>query len=256
MRVRAFVFSLFLIAIPAGPAFAQLRASPPRMGAVVQTTQLDGKQITFGVLNTSEKEITAVSLAVVLTRPNGETATFGLGTDFIGGIIDSAMLGYEVEPGASHGIALGDVKDLTFPVPEQNATYSASVDVVVYADATADVLNKVAFQSIVRQRKGTLLGYQKANQLMAAALANADDPHPSLTVANQLKALVDANQKKGGNFIGIGLLDAAQNLRNTPRDTAGRSAQEDDHIRELITAYEGRISLLSPHTALTQEVQP
>src|SRR5271170_6320343 len=234
-----------------------LRASPP-IGAVVQDSHYDSakSQLTVRVLNASKKDITAIALTVFITHPNGAEVSFWWSTDFVWGIINSAEAGYETEPGESHGFgAAGTSRDLNIPLSPPGVSYRATVNVVIYADGTADVMDEVAFKSLVMHRKGWLVGMQKANELLEKALADPDDPHPSKTVEAQLKILAnDADQDKNtddpASYEGSALLDAAQNIRNTPKDPAGRSAGEDEHLRMIIKTYENHASLLSPHAAV------
>jgi len=241
-----------------------LRASPP-IGAVVQDSHYDSakSQLTVRVLNASKKDITAIALTVFITHPNGAEVSFWWSTDFVWGIIYSAEAGYETEPGESHGFGAGTSRDLNIPLSPPGVSYRATVNVVIYADGTADVMDKVAFKSLVMHRKGWLVGMQKANELLEKALADPDDPHPSKTVEAQLKILanvLDADQDKNtddpASYEGSALLDAAQNIRNTPKDPAGRSAGEDEHLRMIIKTYENHASLLSPHAAVVEGVRP
>ena len=255
---------LFLATILATSMLAPLRASPP-IGAVVQTWQFDAakSQLAVRVLNTSQKDITAMSFTVFITHPNGAEVSFSWSTDFVWGIISSAEQGYEIESGASHGFGAGTSRDLNIPLSPPGVSYRATIGVVIYADGTADVLDKAAFRELVMQRKGAVLAMQKANELLVKALADPNDAHPSITVDAQLKTLahaLEADQHKNvddpASYEALGFLVAAQDIRNTPKDPTGRSAREDDHLRMIVKTHENRISLLSPHTAVAKGVQP
>jgi hypothetical protein len=266
-------FPLFLavaLAIVASAHPPALRASPRPAsiaGATVQAVKFDPttNQLTLRVANISHKDISAIGFTIFATypKPDGGIVPLGWTIDLLGGIISYALDGQEVEPGAGHGIAAGRFRDLNVPIPMPALNYRAILNVVVYADSTADVLDEAAFQRIVMHRKGELLGMQKANELLASALVDPNGDHPSLIVAAKLKALVhalDINQHKNADdsasYVGLGFLDAIQNLENTPRDPAGRSVMEDDHLRAFIRSREDRISLLSSHTEVVERVQP
>ena len=207
--------------------------------------------MTFNILNTSNKNITAFSLLVRLIYPDGTAGTREYGNDFLPFMAENQGNG-AIVPGATFAI---DV-----PLGQQQIqTASATVELVVYADATADVLNEQAFASISAQRKGWILGYQKANELIQKALADSNDPHPSTTVAAQLKAQAkqyETNPPAGGAYAALGLLDAATNVSNSPKSPNGRSQKEDDFLRGLVKAHQSRISLSLPHTQVTKGVRP
>ncbi len=251
---RTIIILLFLLVFAFG-AWAQnspLRASPP-IGAVVQgPPHYDtAKQIvTFNLLNTSHKDISAYSMMVRVTHPDGTASTWEYGGDF---------LPFMVATGKG-ALTPGAIFTTEVPLGQQEVqTASATVDVVVYADDTADVLNEQVFQSIASARKGRVLGLQKANELLQNALADPNDPHPSITVTAKLKALAkqyETNPPKGHEDEGVGLLDAATNISNAPKSPAGRSEKEDAYLQALVKRLQDHISLMLPHTQLTKGVQP
>jgi hypothetical protein len=213
------------------------------------------------VLNTTQKDITAMSFTVFITHANGAEVSFSWSIDFVAEIISSAE--HEIKSGASHGFGAGTSRDLAIPLSPPGVSYKATVGVVIYADGTADVVDKEAFKQLVMQRKGEVLAMQKANELLAEALADPNDAHPSVTVEARLKILahvLEADHHKDmddpASYEALGFLEAAQDIRNTPKDPAGRSVGENDHLRMLIKAHENRISLLLPHTAVAEGVRP
>lgn len=261
MVFRVLVFSLLFSAC-AFTSAQFLRASPP-IGAVVQTWHYDAakSQLAVRVLNTSQKDITAMSFTVFITHANGAEVSFSWSIDFVAEIISSAE--HEIKSSANHGFEAGTSRDLDIPLSPPGVSYKATVGVVIYADGTADVVDKGAFKQLVMRRKGEVLAMQKANELLAEALANPNDAHPSVTVEARLKALahvLEADQHKDmddpASYEALGFLEAAQDIRNTPKDPAGRSVGEDDHLRMLIKVHENRISLLLPHTAVAEGVRP
>lgn len=226
---------LCLFAIP-------LRGSP--MGAEVQGSHYDAaKQIvTFDLLNTSHKDITAYALLVRVIRSDGTPAVWTYGGDFVPFMSQNGGNG-ALKPGATVAV---DV-----PLGQQKIeSASATVNVVVYEDNTADVLNEQIFQSIAEGRKAWMLGLQEANQLLQSALGDASDPHPSNTVLAKLTALAKTRPSS------VGLMDAATNIANAPKSPAGRSDKEDNYLRTLIKAHQDRIAIISAHTRLTKGVQP
>ncbi len=247
---KTIIILLVVFALGAWTQNSPLRASPP-IGAVVQSSHYDPARqiVTFNLLNTSHKDISAFSLLVRANYPDGTAGTWEYGGDF---------LPFMVATG-NGALTPGAISAIDVPLGQQQVqTVSATVDVVVYADDTADVLNQQVFESIVSQRKGRVLGLQKANELLQNALADPNDAHPSITVAAKLKALAkqyETNPPTGGAFEGLGLLDAATNISNAPK-SATRSEKEDGYLRALIKRHQDRISLMLPHTQLTKGVQP
>ena len=230
---------------------ANLARSAP-IGVVVQSSHYDSAKqvITFNLLNTSHKDVSAYSMLVLVTHPDGTIGTWEYGGDFLPHII--ATGGGAFAPGAT----------LTVDVPvgqQEVQTASATVDVIVYADDTADVRNEQVFASITSARKGRMVGLQKANEILQAALADPNDPHPSITVAAKLKALAkqyETNPPKGYEDAGLGLLDAATNISNAPKSPTGRSDKEDAYLQALIKRHQEHIALMLPHTQPTKGVKP
>jgi hypothetical protein len=221
-----------------------LRGSPPTIGAVVQGSHYDrAKQIaTFDLVNTSHKDITAFSLLVRATFLDGTAGTWNYGGDFLPHIADTGT--GALAPGATFAVEV--------PVGQQQLQeVTATVDLVVYADDTADVLNQSMFDTIVSARKSRAAGLQKANELLQSALADPNDPHPSLTVLAQLQALAKQHEN---DWQSLGLLEAATDISNAPKSPAGRSDREDAFLRTLIKTQQDRASVMSAHTQLTKGV--
>lgn len=242
---------------------AHLARSAP-IGAEVQSSTYDQvRGITIvRIVNTSQKPITAISVSLRLAHPDGTISISQYGGDFLPFMAYAAASGLP-QPQGNGAFMPGAVFAMEVPTGQQLVqTTSATVDVVVYDDATADVLNEPVFRSIASQRKGRMLGLQRALELLQKALADPNDPHPSMTVTTQLKALAaqhDKNPSTGGGeaFEGLGLLEAATDISNAPKSpSAGRSQEEDDYLRALIKTHENRISFSLPHTQLTKQVRP
>jgi len=240
---------------------AHLARSAP-IGAVVQSSNYDQVKgiTTVRIVNTSQKLITAISVSLRLAHPDGTISISQYDGDFLPFMAYAAASGIPQQQG-NGGLAPGAVFAMEVPTGQQLVqTTSATVDVVVYDDATADVLNEPVFRSITLGRKGRVLGLQRAAALLQKALADPNDPHPSITVTAQLKALAaqhDKNPSTGGEaFEGVGLLEAATDISNAPKSPSGRSQEEDDYLRGLIKTHENRVSFSLPHTQLTKQVRP
>jgi hypothetical protein len=237
------------------------RSAP--IGAEVQSSNYDAVKgiVTFNVLNTSRKDISAFSLLVRVTHPDGTVGTWEYGGDFLPFMLDVIEEGHPIPPYPGNGaLAPGAISSIAVSLGQQQVqAASATVDVVVYTDDTADVRNEQVFQSIISARKGRMLGLQKANELLQNALADPNDAHPSITVAAKLKVLAkqyETNPPAEAKEEGLGLLDAATNISNAPKSPTGRSEKEDSYLRALLVRQQNRIPLILPHTQLAKGVQP
>jgi hypothetical protein len=249
MPCRKVVFCSFQVALLILLA-QSLRASP--IGAVIQGFRYDAARqiVTFDLLNASHKEISAYSLSVRVTHPDGSVGTWEYGGDF---------LPFMSTNGGAGALAPGAIVQVAVPVGNEVQAASATVNVVVYTDGTADGFDPKVLGIIAAKRKGAIRGLEKANELLQEALANPNDAHPSLTVVSKLKALAkqyEVHAPTGAEFDAAGLLGAATNISNAPRSPAGRSENEDEYLRSLIKRHQDRISLMQPHTQLTKAVQP
>jgi hypothetical protein len=244
---------------------AAVSAQSRTIGATVQGADYDAAKgvTTLHILNTSGKVITFLQMPIIVTFPDGTESLPGsnsMGLEMLSYLIEVERTGHPAEGQGNGGIQPGAVLD--YEIAGQPGPVRATVELVAYADGTADVLNEERFKDLVASRKGMVRGLQKANELLNIALADPTIEHPSLTVAAQLKALAAAiSQQKyseaggGSGWYGLELQVAAQNIQNRWQDPAGRSDLEDSQLRELIKRHEEEISLIVPHTEL-REAQP
>lgn len=221
------------------------------IGAVVQSTDYDAAKgvTTVHILNSSHKEISALTLSLRVTFPDGSVSAPGVfGLDFLEGIIQG-----------KGGFAPGAVHIQEFP--GQAGPVQATVDMVAYSDGTADVMNELAFKTLVANRKATVRALQKVDELMNNALADPAEQHPSARVAAELKGILAAmDQQKtpeeGAAAYGSELKSAIQDLNNKPQSPLGRSDQEDNMLRALVKTHGDRITVTMRHTQLAKAVQP
>ena len=69
----------------------------------------------------------------------------------------------------------------------KDISVKAAVDFVVYADATAEVLNEHAFSQIVAIRKGHLIAMQKVGKVIKQVLADPTITNPGAAAAAELR---------------------------------------------------------------------
>ncbi len=100
---KTIITVLVVFALGALAQNSLLRASPP-IGAVVQDSHYDpAKQIvTFDLLNTSHKDISAYSMLVRVNHPDGTASTWEYGGDFLPFMV--ATGNGALKPGATFAI--------------------------------------------------------------------------------------------------------------------------------------------------------
>jgi hypothetical protein len=235
------------------------------LGAEVQSWHYDPIKgiTTITIVNASHKDISAYSVMVMVFYADGTSNVTERTEDLLPGIISTSVAGHSLTADGGNGaFAPGATRDLTSPDSKPMQNIQATIQVVAYADGTADVRNEESFKKIVAQRKGTVLGLQKANELLTSALADPAEHHPSAAVATELQRLTDilpARKLARDNpeaHEGLGLLAARTQIEHAPQSPAGRTAAEEDYLRALIKDHERRISATLPHTQLTKAVQP
>jgi hypothetical protein len=173
-RLFQAVFALLLLV-----SFA--RSAPTITGAAVQTWHYDPQShlITVRILNTSDKDITALGIAANFTFTDkagqDQVSHVILLPDFlvqkvlldmVRGTSEEdklrAQLGPEVLP------AGGTYEEKTGVPPGGFKDFSATIEVVVYADKTAEATNPDALQALIDTRKRRAAAIQKAQEIMAA----------------------------------------------------------------------------------------
>jgi len=131
------------------------------------------------------------------------------------------------------------------------ASVEAVVDVVAYADGTADVLdNDQAFQNLVAERKGPLLAMQKTMEIIKGVLADPMVSSPVAEVLRVLTPLADADQAR--NRPADAEFFEAMGLRNHVRDLeiVPKTMTEREWLTRYVEQQEKRIALWSPHANL------
>jgi hypothetical protein len=191
--IRSLVYGLVLVFLFASASQAQ---SPP-IGAVVQTWRYDAatKQLVVRVVNTSGKDITALNLSVTEKYADGTTNLSERTTDYL-----PLMASIEASPGlqlkyGNGTFAAGSSRDIAIPEPKDVVDASIILDMVAYADRSADVTNERAFSHLVADRKEILSAMQQANQAMKDALAT---PDPKSSAVKELTRLADVAKGSGG----------------------------------------------------------
>jgi hypothetical protein len=187
------------------------------------------------ILNTSHKDITAYNLSVTAKYADGSTNFFESSQDFLPLMGSVANGSEEMRQRFGNGtFAAGTHRDESFPGQLHDITdLTAIVDVVAYADSTADVDNDRAFSHIVAQRKGSVLAMEKVNQLLQS---NPD----KAAVAKELKRLAEVLRARNISP------DDPESYEADHFQEAARHVNETDYA----TALHDRIAHATPHTQL------
>jgi hypothetical protein len=154
--------------------------------------------------------------------------------------------------------AAGTTRDYVIPGEQKDvADIEAVVDVVAYADGTADVLNNDrAFRNLMAERKGPILAMQKTTEIIKRVLADPMVSSPVAEVLRVLTPLADADQTKNRPpedpefFEAMHLRNDVKNLEMVPKLLPAKMTE-----REWLTRYveqqEKQIALLALHANLS-----
>ena len=223
------------------------------MGVVVQGADdnSDKSTTTVHLLNTSNKEITAFNLSVQQTLPDGKTFKPSAHTeDMLGAYL---VTGKAFSPNSTFDVQIGKtLVQIPQPVDE-----TLVVDVVIYADGTAQVQNQDRFKDITEQRRAGFRTLEKVNEAIENVLADPSTEHPTASVAARLKAVLDDDQKKadtannnvisGGGEPGEAQLEDA--IRNLTRFV---NRNQEAPLLEMLRHNKSELAKLAPHVHIAQ----
>ena len=127
------------------------------------------------------------------------------------------------------------------------------VDVVIYADGTAQVQNQDRFKDIMDQRTAHFRTLEKVDDAIDKVTAE----HPTATVAARLKAVLDDDQKKadtdskaviqGNGSPGEGQLESQ--IRNLTRFI---NRNQEAPLDEMLQHNKSELAKLAPHVHVTE----
>lgn len=250
-------------------AQSKLPDTLPGVGVVIESWHYDPAQktVTLHLVNRSNKTATAWSISMAVTYADGSTNPW-----YADGIPhklqDSQRMEDElnlfIRPEARRGrsvFAAGTTRDYAIPDGGQKivASIEAVVDVVAYADGTADVLdNDRALQNLVAVRKGPLMAMEKTTEIIKRVLADPMVSSPTAEVLRVLTPLADVDPTKNRPLEDPAFHEAFS-LQNDVRNLemmqkSQRWLQMNMTEREWLTQYveqqEKQIALWSPHANL------
>jgi len=241
--------------IPAGQS--QLPNALP--GVVIESWHYDPlqKTVTLHLVNRSHKDVTAFNISIAERYADGSTNPSyaeGIPHNLQDHQIMEDMLGALIQGNGT--FAAGTTRDYVIPGEQKDISdVEAVVDVVAYADGTADVQdNDRAFRNLMAERKGGLLAMEKVNDVIERVLADAMVSDPVSAALNELLPYTESLEAKTKNGSPeVAENNVARNLRGDIRNL--QYMQRDKITRESLARYveyqEKQIALLKPHANLS-----
>ena len=253
------------------PIFLLLSAHMPRSapvtGAVVQTWHYDSQTnlVTAQIVNVSHKDITAYNISIKETYAGGRPVrSHELMTDTAGepafiqelqGTVGEENLRKALRSTGGVGDGLfhpGESRKEIIGVQPGLQNFEAVIDVVAYADSTAEATNNDALQRLISHRKVALTSRQAANDIIKAALADPNDSDPAATAAKQIQNRITVWQAQKHTTLDFepgvakGVVDELRAISSRPL-TDKRNA-----LTQYLTKSEKRLATFSPHAELTK----
>jgi hypothetical protein len=189
-------------------------------GAIVQAINISGKVASITVLNTTDKPITGVSLALVAHFADGHEEPSEYTEDY------GPLTGQVIAP---HQVGV-----IAKPYASDPTSVDARVSMVIYKDGTAEASNPRTLNDIIAERVGTL----KALQASVTALRDSlSDPHPTQYVTDKLTAA------SADKTVSKGWLD--ETIKRT--QAAASRGQERSFIQSEIKRLDGEAQKYAPY---------
>jgi hypothetical protein len=233
------------------------------LGVVIESWHFDPqhKTLTLHLVNQSHKEVTAYNISIAEKYADGSTNPWyaeGIPHNLQDSQMMEDVLNLTNQPNRK-AFAAGTTHDYVMYGQEKEiADIEAVVDVVAYADGTADVLdNDRSFRNLVAERKGRLLAMEKVTDVIKRALADPMVSDPVSAALNELLPFaesLDAKTKNSSpevaeNNVARNLRGDIQNLERMQQEKMSGTAQ-----RESLAGYgeylEKMIASLRPHCEL------
>lgn len=238
-------------------AFAtSLRAGP--LGAMLQSWDIDSTKnaVTLHLFNSSGKDISAYNITIKETYGQ-QVNEHQYYEDMVG-----VMLRIQ-DPTEIHRDELaemyngngtweaGTIHDQVLFVQPGLTDFEATLDVVVYADKTAETTNRDALERAMTTRKAIAQTLQAASEAIKQALSNPIDESPQETAIKEIEGLrknwEDSHHE--GNFNAGAFDGAILDLENAPLAAAALHRTLPDYLSYLASQNSGRALSLLEHAA-------
>src|SRR5712692_8908598 len=239
-----------------------LRASPP-IGAVVQTWHYDpqANTVTVRIVNISDKNITAVNMSINETFADHSVNNHERLVDMLAAVV----LVQQIKGTPDEDRIRTQLGDGTLPAHQSFdrvfryadgkvvTDFHATIDVVAYADGSAEATNIAALARLREHRKAELLSYEKASQILKEVLADSAIQTPTEEAAARLEKFLIAWKAQPHSSVDLepGIMEAVvRDLKNAPRVAAAQHIGEAEFLQRYVAEKEQHISMLSTHTQL------
>ena len=236
-------------------------------GVVIESWRYDPAQkaVILHLVNQSHKDVTAFNISILEKYADGSTSYLDgtpsdihdhqLMEDMLGLVINTQL---GVSPGSGKGtFAAGTGRDYPDLVGKDVSGIDAIVDVVAYADGSADVRdNDRAFRNLTAERKGSLLAMEKVTEVVKRVLADPMVSDPVSAALNELLPFAESLEAKTKNRSPeVAENNVARNLQGDIRNLQGmREKKSGTAQRESLAGYveyhEKLIALMKPHCEL------
>ncbi len=248
--------------VPAIP-MAQSKLPNSLPGVVIESWRYDPlqKTLTLHLVNHSHSDVTAFNISIAEKYADGSTNPWyaeGIPHNLQDSQMMEDMLNLMNQPDRK-AFAAGTAHDQVMYGKEKDiADIEAVVDVVAYADGTADVLNNDrAFRNLVAERKGRLLAMEKVTEVIKRVLSDPMVSDPVSAAVNELLPFaesLDAKTKNRSpevaeNNVARNLQGDIQNLQRMQQDKMSGTARRESLVG-YVEYYEKRIALMKPHCEL------
>ena len=156
----------------------------------------------------------------------------------------------------------GTSRDYIDHVSKDVSDIEAAVDVVAYADGTAQVLdNERGFKQMMAERKGQLLAMQKVTEVVEGVLADPMVTNPFDDAVEKLAALADSTEKLQHGSPEDPESNAARHLQSYLRNFQAMQKSKHwstnmtdrDWLQQYVDSQQKRIELMKPHCELAVE---
>lgn len=284
------VIAVVLCAVSAIPTSGQAQEVQKPPVALTWNYDAQGKTLTLHLANYSGKDITAFNISISEKYTDGSTNPSCLdGIPCFPGekmeeMLD-AMVNFQSAKTAGHGVAAvgvlfngqkapgtvdvdrirreygvfaaGTTRDQVILEAKDISDVEAVVDMVIYADATADVQNERAFQQLMAMRKGQLLAMEKVNEVVKHVLADPMVDSPISAALTELVPLADVPEGKNRPpedpaFSQTMYLQGAVKIFQTMQPWRRMNITEREYLTGYLDGQEKRVALMSPHCEIVR----
>jgi hypothetical protein len=214
--------------------------------------------------NISGKVITAYSVSITMTYADGSTDALpdGRASSERGEESPPSLIYMELAKGTpdeermrdgNRTFAAGSTRYDVLPQTKDVSNVKAVVDMVIYADCTADVQNERAFHRIMATRKAQLLGMERVNEVMKQVIdSGVEDPTSAVVEELTRLDLAEAGKPQDPENPNqdMELRNAIRGLRNAQQASRAMKLTEREYLQKLVEDNNARIALTLPHTQI------